>query len=207
MKRFMQICGLLFGFLLSFIVIFEICMAYGSCHGMQAGDAVALFQSTIEAFACFVAILGAFIAWEEYRNAHRPILLVRIKKEYHYSKSEFRSESISYVLVNEGTMPAQDVIVNIHPGIPWPMASHPAGDPQQELRERKVTYLSPKAEVTLIFTGRGEYEEMLSATHCGSQSVSIEYSRPEHRKRETVKFHLDPTDIAYLAANAVADPL
>ena len=48
MKRFIQICGLLFGFLLSFIVIFEICMAYGSCHGMQAGDAVALFQSTIE---------------------------------------------------------------------------------------------------------------------------------------------------------------
>lgn len=207
MKRFMQICGLLFGFLLSFIVIFEICMAYGSCHGMQAGDAVALFQSSIEAFVCLVAVLGAFIAWEEYRNAHRPILLVRIKKEYHYSKSEFRSESISYVLVNEGTMPAQDVIVNIHPGIPWPMASHSAGDPQQELRERKVTYLSPKAEVTLLFTGRGEYEEMLSSTHCGSQSVSIEYSRLGRKKRETVKFHLDPMDIAYLGGNVVVDPL
>ena len=207
MKRFMQICGLLFGFLLAFIAIFKICMAYGSYHGMQAGDAIALFQAAIEAFACFIAVLGAYIAWEEYRNAHRPILLVRIKKEYHYSKGVFRSESISYVLVNEGTMPAQDVIVNIHPGIPWPVASRPAGDSQQELRERKVTYLSPKAEVTLLFTGRGEYEDMLSSAHCGSQNVSIEYSRLGRRKRETVRFHLDPMDIAYLGADVVVDPL
>lgn len=103
-------------------------------------------------------------------------------------------------------MPAQNITVRIHPGIPWPMASHPAGDPQQELRERKVTYLSPKAEVTLLFTGRDEYEDMLSSTDCSNQNVVIEYSRLEHKKREKVEFPLDPMDIAYLESHIVVDP-
>ena len=40
-----------------------------------------------------------------------------------------------------------------------------------------------------------------------TQSVSIEYSRLGRKKRETVKFHLDPMDIAYLGGNVVVDPL
>ena len=59
MKRFMQICGLLFWFLV--VVYCNIRNLYGIwlLPWNASGRCVALFQSTIEAFACFVAIFGA----------------------------------------------------------------------------------------------------------------------------------------------------
>ena len=205
MKYFLQACETICG-LCFILAIPQICTLSSRLFKISTSDSITLIQTMIEASTCLVAILGAYIAWKEYQNTHRPILLLRIKKENHYRCGQFYYESISYVLANEGTMPAQNITVRIHPGIPWPMASHPAGDPQQELRERKVTYLSPKAEVTLLFTGRDEYEDMLSSTHCSNQNVVIEYSRLEHKKREKVEFPLDPMDIAYLESHIVVDP-
>ena len=93
---------------------------------------------------------------------------------------------------------ALSVVIQVSPGIPWPLGSHPAGDVQECMGTRKCSYLAPRDKVTLLAAGRGEFDAIVFDQKTPIQSVSFSYSDADGYSYEE-HYDIDLKDIAYVS--------
>lgn len=147
-----------------------------------------------------LAIIAACIAWFEYEEANQPQLFVYLFKEDTYVDSDGNGQFIQYAglrLENIGKTPALNIRVTLAPGIPWPLGSHPAGDPQQALIQRKISHLAANKATDLLFADRTEFDKVISQENSATQTIRISYKDARnHCFGETYVINL--CDVAYL---------
>lgn len=158
------------------------------------------------AFGTFLlTIIAAGIAWFEYEETNRPLLYVYLFNEYTCITYEGNRQLAQYAglrLENFGKTPAFDIRVTLNPGVPWPLGSHPAGDPQHALMQRKISHLAASKLTDLLFADRNEFDKIAFQTSIAPQTIHISYKdRRKHRFEET--YVIDLRDVAYLQSTKI----
>lgn len=103
---------------------------------------------------------------------------------------------------NVGGSVALNVVVQVSPGIPWPLGSHPAGDAQECMGARKCSYMAPRDKIMLLGADRSEFDAIAFGRKMPVQSVSFSYFDADGC---TYKEHydIDLKDIAYISETKV----
>lgn len=145
-----------------------------------------------------LAVIAACLTWQEYHAAKRPRLMVKLAKSYQQLVAGEITESVHFYAENIGGSVALSVVIQVSPGIPWPLGSHPAGDVQECMGTRKCSYLAPRDKVTLLAAGRGEFDAIVVDQKTPIQSVSFSYSDADGYSYEE-HYDIDLKDIAYVS--------
>jgi len=160
------------------------------------------------AFGSFtLAVAAAYIAWREYVELTRPRLTIYLvkteQKQINTGDTEttYLAEWVGLKLENIGKTPATEITITFSPGIPWPLGSHPAGDPQQKLTERRVSHLATNKSVDLLFAGRAEFDQVAFEQCMCAQTIHLSYRGLSNRHFEE-ELTLDLRDIAFLSTTA-----
>ena len=75
-----------------------------------------------------LAVIAACLTWQEYQAAKRPRLMVKLAKSYQQFVAGEITESVHFYAENIGGSVALSVVIQVSPGIPWPLGSHPDGE-------------------------------------------------------------------------------
>ena len=149
-----------------------------------------------------LAVIAACLTWQEYHASRRPRLMVKLTKSYHHLVTGEIAESVHFFAENIGGSVAVSVVVQVSPGIPWPLGSHPAGDVQERMGTRKCSYLAPGDKITLLGADRGGFGAIAFDRKSPIQSVSFSYSDAGgHGYKE--HYDIDLKDIAYISETKV----
>lgn len=150
-----------------------------------------------------VTALTVLVAWREFRETTKPQIIAALYKlpATPVSKTDDNSvlydEFVALKLRNIGNRNAYKVQVKFLPGIPWPMASRPAGDPQPKLYSRSISCLPANESVDLMFAVRTEFEKVISNPDNAVQHITVK-CQSINGTQFTQHFNLDLRDIWYL---------
>ena len=169
----------------------------------ELNDRILFLDVWFQGVSCVLAIVAALIAWKEYRGTHRPVIWVSLCRRSVFRDGQYDSEGIVLLLRNDGSMPASNVSISFSPGVPWPLGSRPAGENQNELRKKTVSYLGIGDCVTLLFAERISFNKSIVNAGHSIQTVTIQYSRPGEYGCYRYEFKLDLSDSNYIAEDRI----
>lgn len=150
-----------------------------------------------------LAVIAAFIAWQEYQEAWRPRLMVRLSREYerlYLLDGKTEIAEYTYLRVNNiGGSVACGISVTFTPGIPWPDGSHPAGDPQRKLEVRKRSYMAANDGLTVLEASQDAFDKVAFEEKHAHQTVTLEYC-DSRRCRYKESYDIDLREISFVPA-------
>lgn len=164
------------------------------------------FLSAWWSFGMFlVAIIAAIVGWNEYKESSRPQIILGFHKSFRWCNSlqndgstqKILEQDVSLTVRNIGKNNAFQVNISFKPGIPWPLASRPAGETQDQLMHRNLSCLPVGESINLLLAERSGFDAVIDDPAVRTQSIQLTYEDISHHHYRQC-FTLDLHDIWYL---------
>jgi hypothetical protein len=188
------------GFTLLAMVCLPITVSFISVKAEFNDQTMNLWQGWSAYLTFWIALLAALITWKEFRISQRPKLFVYMYQDHWMIRTDSGPTYVDRAglrLENIGISPAFDIKLMVTPGIPWPVASHPAGEPRDELSKRIISYLYPKNTVDLLSSGREEFDAVAFSAPYSKQRFLLTY-RGVNGEHFSEELELNLKDIQYI---------